>query len=128
MPSLASRVIAIAALLVASSASLAQQKLDIVEIMGQFVQANYAAGKCLKPDQKTTSKFNSNFKVVSARAMEEMLKRKPGATEQQVSEFFKKASDTVQARINEVIQDKGCSDPRIQDLLKRYDIQANLKL
>jgi hypothetical protein len=32
-------------------------KLDIVQIMGQFVQASYAASRCIKPDQ-TLSRFS----------------------------------------------------------------------
>jgi hypothetical protein len=128
MPSHVSRIAVAAAFLAASTAPLAQQKLDIVQIMGQFVQANYATSKCLKPDQQTLSKFNSNLRTVSTRATEEMLKRKPGATEQQVTESFKSGTQAVEKQINEVVQSKGCGDPRIQDLLKRFEVQANLKL
>jgi len=116
-----------AALLMGIPAAFADQKLDIIQIMGQFVQAEHAASQCLKPDQGTISRFNSNFRIVSIRATEEMLKRKPGATEPQVSEVFKKAADAVQEKIDEVIRTKGCGDSRIQDLLKRFEIQANLK-
>lgn len=110
------------------SISAAQQNLDIIQIMAQFVQANHAASKCSKPDQQTLAKFNSNFKTVTARATEEAMKRKPEITEDQVSEAFKKGSDAVAKKIDEVISAKGCSDPRIQDLLKRFEIQANLNL
>lgn len=122
------RLLLVAALITTPTLALSQQKLDIIQIMGQFVQANYATSKCAKPDQQTLTKFNSNFKIVSVRAAEEMLKRKPGASEQQVTEVFKKGSDAVQKQIDEVVAAKGCSDPRIQDLLKRFDIQANLRL
>lgn len=115
-------------LLMCVPAFFADQKLDIIQIMGQFVQAKYAASQCLKPDQDTVSRFNSNFRIVSFRATEEMMKRKPGLTETQVSEVFKKAADAVQEKIDEVIRTKGCGDSRIQDLLKRFEIQANLKL
>lgn len=40
-----------------SPIAVAQQKLDIVQIMGQFVQASYAASRCIKPDQETLSRF-----------------------------------------------------------------------
>jgi hypothetical protein len=118
----------IAALLTSSPLVLAQQKLDIVQIMGQFVQANYAASQCLKPDQQTISRFQSNFRIVTIRATEEMLKRKPDSSEQQVAEQFRKGTDVVKNKIDEVIRKNGCSDPAIQDLLKRFEIQANLKL
>jgi hypothetical protein len=57
-----------------------------------------------------------------------MLKRRPGSTETQVSVQFKKGTDTVQKQIDEVIRTKGCGDSRIQDILKLFEIQANLKL
>jgi hypothetical protein len=117
-----------AALFTCAPAVFAGQKLDIIQIMGQFVQARHAASQCLKPDQDTVARFNSNFRIVSFRATEEMLKRRPGSTETQVFEQFKKGTDTVQKQIDEVIRTKGCGDSRIQDLLKLFEIQANLKL
>jgi hypothetical protein len=110
--------------------SFAQQKLDIIQVMGQFVQANYAASQCLKPkpELQTIAKFDLNFRIVTIHATEEMQKRKPELSKQQVYDIFKKGADAVQKQIDEVIRTKGCSDPRIQDLIKRFDIQANLKL
>jgi hypothetical protein len=106
----------------------AQQRLDIVQVMGQFVQARHAAGKCLKPDEQTLARFEANFRIVSARATEEMLKRMPGSTEQQVVQRFADGTAAVQKKIDEVVLAKGCGDPLIADLLKRFEIQANLKL
>jgi hypothetical protein len=106
--------------------AVAEQKLDIVQIMGQFVQGEYAARKCSKPDEKTLAKFNSNFSAVIIRATEEMQKRKPGATVEQITDLFGKASAAVAKQIDDVLQTGGCNDPRIQDLLKRFEIQANL--
>lgn len=122
------RYLSIFAMAMAACPVGAQQKLDIVQVMGQFVQANHAASKCLSPDRDTLSRFLANFKVVTVRAFEEMRKRNPGMSEQQVSETFKKGSDAVARQIDEVLGAKGCSDPRIQDLLKRFEMQANLKL
>jgi hypothetical protein len=117
-----------ATLFMCAPVAFADQKLDIIQIMGQFVQAKHVASQCLKPDQDTISKFNSNFRIVSIRATEEMLKRRPGSTVMQVFVQFKKGTDTVQTQINEVIRTKGCGDSRVQDLLKLFEIQVNLKL
>lgn len=106
----------------------AQQKLDIIQIMGQFVQANHAASKCIKPGQSTLSKFLGNFHLVTVRAAEEMKKRKPYLTDQQISEKFKTASDAVAKQIDDVIRVNGCSDLRIQDLLKRFEVQSASKI
>lgn len=106
----------------------AQQKLDIVQIMGQFVQASYAASRCIKPDQETLSRFLFNFKMVSVRANEELKKRYPGQSDEQIAEGLKQRTSAVEKAIDDVIRANGCGDPRIQDLLKRFEIQANLKL
>lgn len=108
--------------------AVAEQKLDIVQIMGQFVQASYAASRCIKPDQETLSRFLFNYKVVSVRASEELKKRNPGQSDQQIVKGLKQGTSAVEKAIDGVINSKGCEDPRIQDLLKRFEIQANLKL
>ncbi|MBI2309231.1 MAG: hypothetical protein HYU78_18220 [Rhodocyclales bacterium] len=114
-------------MLAASSSAIGQQKLDIVQIMGQFIQAKHAAGKCLPPDPDTLRRFASNFRIVTIRATEEMRKRNPSASEQQIAEAFQKGADAVGKQIDGVVSSSGCADPRIQDLLKRFEIQANLK-
>jgi len=116
------------ALPLAASSAGAQQKLDIIQIMGQFVQANHAASKCLKPDRDKLLHFLANFKIVTARAGEEVRKRNPTMSEQQVFESFKKGSEAVVKQIDGVLGTNGCSDTRIQDLLKRFEMQANLNL
>ena len=115
------------ALVFASSPAGAQQKLDIIQIMGQFVQANYAASKCSKPDQDTLSRFLVNFRIVMFRAEEEMRKRNPTLSEQQVVDRFKRGHENVTKKIDSILEANGCSDARIQDLLKRFQMQANLK-
>ena len=121
------RILLAGALLASSTSSLAQNKLDIVEIMRQFILAEYAAKQCLRPDQQTLARFEVNRRIVTVRATEEMLKRKPGATARQVAEWYARSTAPVLVHMDEIIHSKGCGDPRIQDLLKRFEIQANLK-
>ncbi len=120
--------IAIAALTISISSLASGQQLDIVQIMGQFVQSGYATSRCAKPDQRTLSNYLANFKLVTFRAMEELRKRNPSQTEQEIVERLKQSTGAVEKAIDEAIRSNGCSDPRIQDLLKRFEIQANLKL
>lgn len=121
------RILLAGALLASSTSSLAQNKLDIVEIMRQFILAEHAAKQCLRPDQQTLARFEANRRIVTVRATEEMLKRKPGATARQVAEWYARSTAPVLVHMDEIIRSKGCDDPRIQDLLKRFEIQANLK-
>lgn len=114
-------------LLASAPVVLAQHKLDIVEIMRQFILAEHAAKQCLKPDQQTLARFEANRRIVAIRSTQEMLKRKPGATAKQVAEWYAHSTAPAMLQIDAVIRSKGCGDPRIQDLLKRFDMQANLK-
>lgn len=98
-----------------------------MQIMGQFVQASYAASRCIKPDQETLSRFLSNYKTVSIRAGEELKKRNPGLSGQQIIDDLKQRTGAVEKAIDDVIRTNSCSDPRIQGLLKRFEVQANLK-
>jgi len=111
-----------------SPIAVAQQKLDIVQIMEQFIQASYAASRCIKPDEETLARFFFNYDMVSVRAGEELKRRNPGQSDQQIVEGLKQRTGAVEKAIDSVIREKGCGDPRIQDLVKRFEIQANLKL
>ncbi len=104
------------------------QQLDIVQIMGQFVQVSYASSRCAKPDQEKLANFLKNFNIVYTRGTEELKKRNPTKSEHQVLQGLKQSVAAVEKAIDEVIRDKGCNDPRIQDLVQRFDMQANLKL
>lgn len=119
--------IAIAALTFLISPLAAAQHLDIVQIMGQFVQAGYATSRCAKPDQRTLSNYLANFRLVTFHAMEELKKRNPSQTEQEIADRLKQRTGAVEKVIDETIRTNGCNDPRIQDLLKRFEIQASLK-
>jgi hypothetical protein len=119
--------IAIAALAFLISPLAAAQQLDIVQIMGQFVQAGYATSRCAKPDQRTLSNYLANFRLVTFHAMEELKKRNPSQTEQEIADRLKQRTGVVEKVIDETIRTNGCNDPRIQDLLKRFEIQASLK-
>ncbi len=119
--------IAIAALTFLTSPLAAAQQLDIVQIMGQFVQAGYATSRCAKPDQRTLSNYLANFRLVTFHAMEELKNRNPSQTEQEIADRLKQRTGAVEKVIDETIRTNGCNDPRIQDLLKRFEIQASLK-
>lgn len=122
------RFLMAAACLAAAMPALAQQGPDIVEIMRQFILAEHAAKQCLKPDEATWARFEANRRIVVLRSTEEMLRRKPDASAWQVSQWFVRSTVPVMMQMDEIIRSKGCTDPRIQDLLKRFELQVNWKL
>ncbi|MDD4910952.1 MAG: hypothetical protein PHP57_01525 [Sideroxydans sp.] len=111
-----------------SAPAIAEDKLDILQIFDQFLLANHAASKCIKPDAETLGKFLGNFQIVTIRAAEEIQKRNPNSTNQDAQKIIKSRSDSQNQRVTEIVQSSGCNDPRIQDLLKRFQMQASLKL
>lgn len=121
-------IITLYATLVFSGQAIAQDKLDILQVFDQFLLANHAASKCIKPDAETLGKFLGNFQIVIIRATEEVQKRNPNSTKQEAQQIMKAQSDSQNRRVTEIVQSTGCTDPRIQDLLKRFQMQASLKL
>ena len=110
-----------------SSLSFSQNNLDIVQILGQFYQASYATSKCTVLSQELQQSFSKNFEIVSFRARESIKSKNKGISDSEISSQLNKGKTAVESQIESVIQSKGCSDPRIQDLLKRYVVQATLK-
>jgi hypothetical protein len=121
-------IITLCATVLFSTPAIAQDKLDILQVFDQFLLANHAASKCIKPDAETLGKFLGNFQVVTIRAAEEIRKRnKNPITNQDAQEIMKSRSDSQNQRVTKIIKSSGCNDPRIQDILKRFQIQASLK-
>lgn len=104
----------------------APENPDMVNIMGQFIQSNYAMTKCAKPSPETLANYLKNFKMVTQRATQEMQKRQPDKTRQQIYAIFQSGTDNVQQAMDEVLKTKGCSDPSIQELLKLYEAHARI--
>lgn len=122
------KIITLCATILFSAPAIAEDKLDILQVFDQFLLANHAASKCIKPDAETLGKFLGNFQIVTIRAAEEIRKRNPNSTNMDAQKIMKSRSDSQNQRVTEILQSSGCNDPRIQDLLKRFQIQASLKL
>ncbi len=105
----------------------ADEDLSIFQIFDQFHMASYAASKCVKPDEKVLEKFQSNYVVVGIRAAEALEKRSPGASKQVIANSVKRRAEFLDEKVGEIVTSGGCEDPRIQDLIKRFYVQANLE-
>lgn len=110
-----------------SPIALAEEKnLDILGIYDQFIMASKAASKCTEPEKDKLDKFLSNFRVVAHRAGEKIKTRKPDWSEKDVLDRMKMRSDYLSQKVEAVIQEKGCKDDRIVDLIKRFEMQSQL--
>ena len=104
-----------------------ERKIGILKIFDQFVMASKAASRCVEPEEEKLRSFLTNLRIVSQRAAEEVRRRKPDWTGEQIAAVMKKRSEGLSKKVGAVIDEKGCADPRIEDLLRRFEMQAWLK-
>lgn len=122
------KILTLCILVISSPPAITEDKLDILEVFGEFLLANHAANMCAKPDAETLGKFSRNFQLVTKLATEEIQRQRQSSSYQYVIQFMKLRSSSQYQRVAEIVQSSGCNDPGILDLLKRFEIQANLKL
>lgn len=108
----------------ASNPSYASNSPDILQIYDQFVISSAAASRCAKPDKETLNYFLANFQIVSTYASQELKKRYPAQAKEQIANAIKNRSDSITHKIFELVREKGCNDPDIQQVVKRFFVQA----
>lgn len=104
--------------------TLAQQGPDIVQMFEQFVSSSAAASRCVKPEKETLNHFLANFQMVSSHTSQELAKRYPQRTKEQIAGAMKKQSDLITQKVFELVEQKGCDHPDIQEVVKRFFVQA----
>ncbi|MBI5893214.1 MAG: hypothetical protein HZB79_06125 [Deltaproteobacteria bacterium] len=102
----------------------AQDSPDILQIYDQFVTSSAAASRCIKPDKETLNHFLANFQMVSIYASQELIKRYPERTKEQIASAMKNRNDAITQKIFELVREKGCDNPNIQQVVKRFFVQA----
>jgi uncharacterized protein with ParB-like and HNH nuclease domain len=120
-------LVLVVALLLVPAAYAEDGKMNILQVFDQFVMANKAATKCMIIDEEKLSSFNKNFSAVRLRASEQIQSLKPEWSEKEAASILNKRSQDLDRNVEKVIEDNGCSDRRIEDLLERFEMQAGLK-
>jgi hypothetical protein len=114
-------------LMLAFSTAASAGEIDILKIYEQFTLASAAAGKCIKPSQDELTSFLANYQMVSVSALTELKKRKPDLTNEQANKVLKAGGVKLTNAVYGVIDKEGCESEKIQDLLKRFHMQAGWK-
>ena len=81
----------------------------------------------MTPQKDELTSFLSNYQIVTTLMYQEIKKRKPDFTEGQVNKAIKMGSSKVTAAVYKVIETESCNSPKIQDLIKRFHVQAQWK-
>lgn len=100
---------------------------NILKMYNQFTAVSAASGKCMTPQKDELTSFLSNYQIVTTLMYQEIKKRKPDFTEGQVNKAIKMGSSKVTAAVYKVIETESCNSPKIQDLIKRFHVQAQWK-
>jgi len=117
------RAIIVAALFAASTTCAAQGP-DILEIYDQFVTSRAATAKCVSPPPESLGRFLANFKTVSGYAAQEVKNRRPQMTAKQIQTLMKGRTGAITSKVNSLVAEKGCSNPDIQQVVRRFEVQA----
>ena len=57
----------------------------------------------------------------------ELQKQYPNRTKEQITDAMKKKTEILSQKVHDIIRDKGCDASHIQDLIKRFYVQAKWK-
>ena len=105
-----------------------QPRLDIVRIHTQFIEARTAAVAYHAQDPTTEQDFLNNEKSVTIRALQELQKRDPTASAQQIAERETEATLRERGLVITLVETNGCEASLIQGLLALYKIQSRRDL
>jgi len=105
----------------------AAERIGILKIFDQFIISNAAASQCIEIDDETATHFLSNFQMVTIHASQELAKQFPDFTEAQIAKSMERKSNLVTEKVIELVQIKGCNDPDIREVIRRFEVQAKWK-
>jgi hypothetical protein len=129
MKSLAVRVLAGTFLAVATVAwtgagAIENDEIGVLRLFDEFVSSGAAASQCAQPDDLSAARFLSNFQWVSTHAHLEIGRQLPGSGAEVISAELARRSKEVKDRTHALVRAEGCEAGQVQDLVKRFAIQA----
>ncbi len=71
--------------------------------------------------------FLANFKMVSIYASMELQKHYPNRSKEDVVADMKVKSRKITEKMNALVAEKGCSDPGVRQVVRRFFVQAKWK-
>lgn len=114
-------------MLAASTPSLADEGPGMLQIYDQFVISSAAASKCAKPDDETLTAFLANFRMVSIYASQALQQQFPKRSRKEIDTAMAGKSRAITEKVNALVAEKGCADPDVQLVVKRFFVQAKWK-
>ncbi len=106
----------------------AESKIDILTILDQFMISKAIASKCARPDETKIAKFFLNMETVRFYATQRLKQMYPKATDEMIAKGAVQRQAELDKGISDIVAREGCDSPQIKEALRRFDIQADMKL
>ncbi|BDU16589.1 hypothetical protein [Lysobacter auxotrophicus] len=95
----------------------------IFQVWDQFVISNAAATVCEPADASSRKSHAANFALVSAHVRARIKAASPRKSDDEINRFLG-GREAALARVStQAAKQKGCNDPEIQQLVRRYQTQ-----
>lgn len=122
------RVIFLCFLSLTFSYAQATERIGILKIYDQFIVSSAAAGQCIEISDEAATHFLANFQMVSIHASQELARQYPEHTELQIAKAMERKRDLLTSKVIELVRNRGCDDPDIQEVIRRFEVQAKWTL
>lgn len=108
-----------------AGSAVADESLGILSIYDQFITSSAAASRCIKPAPEELQKFTANLMIVGTQAGQELERRNPGITKEQVTATLNRRTSEISTQVFDMVKKRGCDDKEVQLVVKRFSAQAN---
>jgi hypothetical protein len=111
---------------VANTATPVQNdEIGVLRLFDEFVSSGAAASRCALPDDYAAARFLSNFQWVSTHASREIGRQLPDSSDSEVAAELARRSREVKDRTHALVKAEGCEAEKVQELVRRFAIQAS---
>ena len=111
-------------LLAITNLAISDEQIGILQIYDQFVISSAAASRCIKPDPEDFKNFMANFEMVTVRSGQELERRNPDKTKEQIASSIKERGTEITNRVFDLVKERGCEDKDVQQIVQRFYAQA----
>lgn len=110
-----------------ATTAFADDSSNIFGIYEQFVVSSAAASRCIKPTPADLEKFTANLMLVGKLVGQELERRNPQATKEQLLSTMNQRSNDLTTKTYDLVKERGCEDKDVQQAIKRFHAQVDWK-
>ncbi len=104
--------------------AIVDDDIGVLHLFDEFVSSGAAASRCATPDNQDAARFLSNFQWVSIYATIEIRRQQPDAPPTDASAELVRRSKEIKERTHALVKAEGCESESVQELVRKFAIQA----